>query len=93
MYTEKLGDQINAALRAHLPLLPPAEIRADLQRIGLTQKAIADLLGIAGATLSRWLTETQIQSRALDNLLRVYFACPDERSVLLGQKQDPWLGT
>lgn len=92
-FTEKVDDQINNALRAHLHLLTPAEIRAALQRIGLTQKVIADRLGIAEATLSRWLTETQIQSRAMDNLLRVYFAFPDVRSALLGQEQDPRLGT
>ena len=91
VFTEKVDDQINSALREHLHLLTPAEIRAALERIGLTQKEIADRLGIAEATLSRWLTETQIQSRALDNLLRVYFVFPDVRSALLGQEQDPRL--
>ncbi|MBI3411560.1 MAG: hypothetical protein HY040_24795 [Planctomycetes bacterium] len=93
VFTEKVDDQINSALRSHLRLLTPAEIRAALERIGMTQKVIADRLGIAEATLSRWLTETQIQSRAMDNLLRVYFAFPDVRSALLGQEQDPRIGT
>ena len=81
-FTLQVDDQINAALRAHLRLLTPAEIAAALERIGLTQKEAAERLGIAEATLSRWLTETQIQSRAMDNLLRVFFAFPQVRRAL-----------
>jgi len=57
----------------------------------MTQKEAAERLGIAEATLSRWLTDTQIQSRALDNLLRVFFAFPVVREALHGasQKQEP----
>ena len=50
-------------------------------------------MGIAEATLSRWLSETQIQSRAMDNLLRVFFAFPEVRMALSGNVQDPYLGT
>ena len=58
----------------------------------MTQKKAAERLGIAEATLSRWLNETQIQSRAMDNLLRVFFAFPQVRSALSGEGQDPQLG-
>jgi hypothetical protein len=33
-----------------------------------------------------------IPSRAIDNLLRVYFALPEVRAVLAGKEQDPLLG-
>ena len=33
-----------------------------------------------------------IQSRAMDNFLRVYFAVPEARAVLRGPEQDPNLG-
>ena len=92
VFTEKVDDQINAALRAHLHLLTPEEMRAALARINMTQKEAAERLGIAEATLSRWLTETQIQSRAMDNLLRVFFAFPQVRTALNGEAQDPNLG-
>jgi putative zinc finger/helix-turn-helix YgiT family protein len=92
VFTEKVDDQINAALRSHLHLLTPEEMRAALDRIGMTQKEAAGRLGIAEATLSRWLTETQIQSRAMDNLLRVFFAFPQVRTALTGDAQDPQLG-
>src|SRR5438445_777368 len=63
VFTEKVDDQISAALRCHLHLLCPEEIRAGLERLNMTQREAADRLGIAEATLSRWLTDTQIQSR------------------------------
>jgi putative zinc finger/helix-turn-helix YgiT family protein len=92
VFTEKVDDQINAALRSHLHLLTPEEIRTALERVNMTQKEAAERLGIAEATLSRWLNETQIQSRAMDNLLRVFFAFPQVRTALNGEAQDPQLG-
>jgi putative zinc finger/helix-turn-helix YgiT family protein len=82
VFTESVDEQVNDALRTHLKLLSPAQIREGVTRIGLSQKEVAHHLGIAEATLSRWLNETQIQSRALDKLLRVYFAFPQIRNAL-----------
>jgi hypothetical protein len=56
------------------------------------EKQAAARLGIAEATLSRWMTGSIIQSRAMDNLLRVYFAFPDVRRALSGVEQDAQLG-
>jgi DNA-binding transcriptional regulator YiaG len=92
VFTEKVDDQINAALRSHLHVLTPEEIGAALERVKMTQKETAERLGIAEATLSRWLNETQIQSRAMDNLLRVFFAFPQVRTALNREGQDPQLG-
>jgi DNA-binding transcriptional regulator YiaG len=93
VFTGDVDAQVNAALRAHLKLLTPAQISDAIAALGITQKDFAQRLGIAEATLSRWLTETQIQSRALDNLLRIFFAFPDVRDELCGEPQDPHLGT
>lgn len=82
VFTEKVEDQFSDALREHLKLLTPAEMRAALDRLHLTQKDAAEMLGIAEATLSRWLTDVQIQSRAMDNLLRIFFNVPDARTFL-----------
>src|SRR6266849_702425 len=71
VFTEKVDDQINAALRSHLQLLTPHEIRKALDRLNMTQKEAAERLGIAEATLSRWVTETQIQSRAMELAARI----------------------
>jgi putative zinc finger/helix-turn-helix YgiT family protein len=88
VFTEKVDDQINAALRRNLHLLTPEEMRKALERLNMSQKEAAERLGVAEATLSRWLNETQIQSRAMDNLLRVFFAFPQVRLALTGEGQD-----
>lgn len=93
VFSEQVDDQLNAALRLHLRLLAPVEMRSALERIGMTQRDAADRLGVAEATLSRWLTGAQIQSRAMDNLLRVFFAFPQVRKALRGDSQDAQLGT
>ena len=91
-FTDKVDAQVTDALRAHLNLLTPDQIREGIKRVGLSQKEIANRLGIAEATLSRWLNGIQIQSRSLDNLLRTFFALPEVRDALSGDDQDPQLG-
>jgi len=85
-------EQIRNALRSQLRLLTANEIRAARTTLRLSEKDLADRLGVSEATVSRWETGDQIQSRANDNLLRVFFALPEVRSVLLGANQDPHLG-
>ncbi len=92
VFTEEVDAQVNDALRAYLNLLTPARIRDAIKRVGMSQKVVATRLGIAEATLSRWLNRTQIQSRAMDNLLRAFFAFPQLRTALCGETQDPELG-
>jgi putative zinc finger/helix-turn-helix YgiT family protein len=92
VFTEQVDAQVNNALRAHLKLLTPDQIRDGIKRVRLSQKNFAARLGIAAATLSRWLNETQIQSRAMDNLVRAFLAFPQLRTALSGESQDPRLG-
>jgi DNA-binding transcriptional regulator YiaG len=92
VFTEKVDDQISAALRSYLHLLTPEKMREALGRVNLTQKVAAERLGIAEATLSRWLNNTQIQTRAMDNLLRVFFASPQVFTTLIREEQDSQLG-
>lgn len=82
VFTEKVDKQINEAMRKHIGLMSPAEIRDGVRRIGMSQKQVAECLGLAEATLSRWLNETQIQSRSMDRLLRTFFAFPRARTIL-----------
>ena len=92
VFTEDVDRQVNDALRSHLQLLAPSQIRQAIERIGMSQKEVAQRLGVAEATLSRWLNESQIQTRSLDNLMRLFFAIPEVRTVLCGEAQDPQLG-
>lgn len=84
VFTEEVDDQITNALRSHLRLLSPDEIRAGLDRLNMTPKEAAECLGIAEATLLSWLTDTQIQPKALDNLLRLFFTLLEVRDTLRG---------
>lgn len=92
VFTEDVDRQISAALRAHLKLLTPTQIRGALERIKMSQKQLARCVGIAEATISRWLNEVQIQSRAMDNLMRVFFAFPSVREALSGATESQDLG-
>ena len=84
--------QINAALRSQLHLLTPDDLRSGRQRLGITRRELADGLGVNEETIADWEEGLTIQSRAMDNLLRVYFALPEVRAVLIGKEQDPALG-
>jgi putative zinc finger/helix-turn-helix YgiT family protein len=68
--------QISAAFRREARLLAPEEIRQGREKLGLTQKQFANLLGVGEATVSRWETGAQIQQRAMDRFLRVCLASP-----------------
>lgn len=92
VFTEDVDRQVNDALRSHLKVFTPTKIREVLGRLNLSQKEVADRLGIAEATISRWLGETQIQSKSMDRLLRVFFAFPQVRAALCGELMDPDLG-
>jgi putative zinc finger/helix-turn-helix YgiT family protein len=93
VFTHRVDEQITDALRAHLRILTPAQIRESRKALGLLQQELAERLGVAEATISRWETGTLIQSRAMDNLLRAYFALPALRAALRGAEQDPAFGT
>lgn len=91
-FTQESDERITASLRQRLVLLTPEQIRRNLEALGLSQKEVAQRLGIAPETLSRWVCGVVIQSRAMDNLLRVFFACPEVRGNLTGTRQDRSLG-
>ena len=92
VFTDEVDRQVNDALRLHLKFLTPAKIRNALDRIDLSQKELAGRLGIAEATISRWLSGTQVQSKSMDRLLRVFLAFPQVRTALCGESMDTELG-
>lgn len=92
VFTSEVDRQINLALRKHIGLLTPHQIREAITRIGQSQATVARHLGIAQESLSRWVNDVQIQNKSMDTCLRVYFAFPAIRAVLADQRQMAGLG-
>jgi len=82
VFTTGADDQVLAALRRHLRLLSPEQIKSRRLALGLKKKQLAERLVVTAATISRWETGALIQTRAMDNYLRVYFAVPEARAIL-----------
>jgi YgiT-type zinc finger domain-containing protein len=91
-FNDASDDAISSVLRATLSLLTPEQIRANIETLGMQQKEVAECIGVAPETLSRWVTGAMIQSRAMDNLLRAYFGCREVRRCLTGTEMDPKFG-
>lgn len=81
-FTNVSSDAKSDALREHLGLLQPTQIRELLAKHKLTQRKFAAHLRVAEESVSRWLNGLSIQSRALDTLMRIYFANEEVRKML-----------
>ena len=73
------AERVTEALREAAGLLSPKDIRENRKALGLNQEQFAKLLRVAKETVSRWETGGQIQQRAMDLLLRVFFGVPQVR--------------
>ena len=75
-------DEIWRALRAQIGLLEPEEVQAGRSALRLSQRELADRIGVAEEKIDRWENIFEIQSKLADNLLRVFFASAEARSIL-----------
>ncbi len=82
VFTGPEDDRITAALREQIGLLMPEEIQRHRKQLKLSQQELAEHLGVAKETISRWESGAVIQSRAMDNLLRLFFESPEARELL-----------
>jgi putative zinc finger/helix-turn-helix YgiT family protein len=85
-------EQIARALREQLGLLLGDQIRKNREDLGLSQRVLAEHLGVAVETISRWENGALTQTRAMDRYLRVYFGVPAARAALVGQSGSSDLG-
>lgn len=92
VFSLKVSDQIEDALRAKVGLLNPDEVRSRRIAIGLTPDELSQRIGYPRETVGRIEERLVIQSRALDNMLRLYFAYPIVREALNGGIPDRNLG-
>lgn len=81
-------EKVMDALRQKAELLAPAEIRGSREQLHLTQKQLANYLRVAEETVSRWEKGRQIQQRAMDLLLRLFFDMLEVRQKLAGADKD-----
>ena len=58
-------------------LLTPGELREIRERLGLSQVEIAKRIGVGEKSYTRWETGFSIQSKANDNLIRLFADDPD----------------
>jgi putative zinc finger/helix-turn-helix YgiT family protein len=92
VFDNDADEQIAQALRHHLGLLPAGQIRANREQLHLSQRELAEHLGVAVETISRWETGALTQSRAMDRYLRLYFGVPEARAALVTQLEMPLIG-
>jgi HTH-type transcriptional regulator/antitoxin MqsA len=67
----RLGEDAIAIYRRRHGLLSADEIRGIRERFGLTQAEFARLLRLGANTLSRWESGRNVQTEAMDTLLRL----------------------
>ena len=89
VFDNAADEQIAQALREQLGLLLCGAIRRNREHLGLSQRQLAEHLGVAVETISRWETGALTQSRAMDRYLRVYFGVPEARAALLAESVTP----
>jgi putative zinc finger/helix-turn-helix YgiT family protein len=77
-FDAETDDQINIALRQQIGLLQPEEIRRQRKALRLTQKDLAEKIGAAESSLSRWENGSSIQSKSTDKSLRMFFKHPND---------------
>jgi DNA-binding transcriptional regulator YiaG len=73
---------LDAALRRAANLLTPDQIRAFRVHANLTEEELGAAVGINTAEVERLEEGGQIQSRVLDNLLRIFFGMSKARQLL-----------
>jgi DNA-binding XRE family transcriptional regulator len=79
-------DTLTNAFLGQLNVLLPEQIQEARIKANLTQSQLAAALGITDAAVHRLEKGGQIQTRSLDNLMRLFFGLPQVREILTTQQ-------
>ncbi len=82
VFPDQAFEKLLSKLRSEAGLLTPEEIKTGRTVLKLTQEQLASHLKVARETVSRWESGGQIQQRAYDTLIRLYFQFEDVRTAL-----------
>ena len=74
--------ELDRAYRRIHRLLTPEEIRQLRGKLGLTQHELAEIIGCGKASLSRWESGRSVQSRLVDNMLKILHQFPQTLDFL-----------
>ena len=77
---------ITRAFMRQINLLEPEQIHESRVHAKLTQQELAAALGVSDAMVARLERGGQIQTRSLDNLLRLFFGLAQVRELLTKQQ-------
>jgi putative zinc finger/helix-turn-helix YgiT family protein len=77
----ELCERITCELRRAAGILAPEQIQAQRENLGLTQAELAARLRVSEAELARWESGMQLQSKAVDLLLRLYLGSAEVRQA------------
>ena len=77
MLPPALGEALLAERYRRLGLLSPGEIAEIRERLGLTQVAMAEFLGVGEKTYARWESGRSIHNISSDNLIRLVAQNPE----------------
>jgi DNA-binding XRE family transcriptional regulator len=86
------GIEIPTCSRCGSGLLTPEQIKAQRESLGLTQAELAMTLRVSEAALARWETGMQLQSKAVDLLLRLYLGSADVRRACTENVENAHVG-
>lgn len=86
LLSAELSDKLEELSMLRQGLLLPAQIKAIREKLGLSQTAMAERLGVGEKTYTRWESGRSIQNKSSDNLIRLMDRSPEQFAVIEAQR-------
>jgi HTH-type transcriptional regulator/antitoxin MqsA len=86
LLSPELNRQLEELSIARQGLLPPRQIKAIRDKLGLSQTEMAERLGVGEKSYTRWESGRSIQNKSSDNLIRLMDRSPEQFSAIEAQR-------